>query len=358
MSDVDGHERYVEIVCQGCGRLGREEPGKDWLDMISATHDIDEAKFDDQVLGLEGQYLHGEEIAAIQVNVGLRCNQSCGHCHLECSPGRTEMMDWSTISAVKAAALRAEASLVDITGGSPELNPYLRRFMGELREAGLNVQVRTNLTILLERSQEGMIDFLRDHAVRLVASMPCYLEKNVDAQRGPHTYEHSIEAIRRLNEAGYGTEGGLQLNLVYNPGGPFLPPDQVELEQDYRRELQGRFGISFSHLLTITNMPLGRFAGQLKAEDREAEYMRLLAESFNPATVSGLMCRHQVSVGWDGTLYDCDFNLALKRPVNHSAPDHISRFDPALLRCRRIVTGKHCLGCTAGHGSSCGGSLA
>jgi len=160
-----------------------------------------------------------------------------------------------------------------------------------------------------------------------VASMPCYLEENVDAQRGQHAYTRSIEVIRRLNAAGYGTEGGLQLNLVYNPAGPFLPPDQIELEQDYRRELQGRFGISFGHLLTITNMPLGRFGRQLKAENREAEYMRLLEESFNPATVPGLMCRHQVSVGWDGTLYDCDFNLALKLPVNHSAPDHISRID-------------------------------
>ncbi|KKN13826.1 hypothetical protein LCGC14_1002480 [marine sediment metagenome] len=218
--------------------------------------------------------------------------------------------------------------------------------------------MRTNLTVLRERGQEGMIDFLRDHAVGLVASMPCYLEENVNAQRGPAVYQRSIEVIRRLNEAGYGIKGGLQLNLVYNPAGAFLPPEQEALEQDYRRELQMCFGISFSRLLTIANMPLGRFASQLKAEDRQAQYMRLLEESFNPATVPGLMCRHQVSIGWDGTLYDCDFNLALKLPVNHSAPDHISRFDPALLACRRIVTGQHCLGCTAGHGSSCGGSLA
>jgi radical SAM/Cys-rich protein len=301
--------------------------------------------------------LKGLGIDTIQVNVGLRCNQSCRHCHLECSPARAEAMDWDTMCAVTSAALRAGASLVDITGGAPELNPHLRRFIRELREAGLHVQVRTNLTVLLENGQEDMIGFLHDHAVRLVASMPCYLEENVDAQRGPHTHARSIEAIRRLNAAGYGTEDGLQLNLVHNPAGPFLPPDQAELEREYRRELHDRFGIGFSHLLTITNMPLGRFAGLLRAADREAEYMRLLAESFNPATVPGLMCRHQVSVGWDGTLYDCDFNLALELPVNHSAPDHVSRFDPALLRCRRIVTGKHCLGCTAGHGSSCGGSL-
>ncbi|KKL46624.1 hypothetical protein LCGC14_2343700 [marine sediment metagenome] len=306
-------------------------------------------------LGQEG--LHARGIETLQVSVGLRCNQTCAHCHLECSPARPETMDWDTMSAVKSAAVQAEASLVDITGGSPELNPHLRRFIGELRDTGLDVQVRTNLTVLRERGQEGMIDFLRDHAVRLVASMPCYLEENVDAQRGPHAYQRSIEVIRRLNSAGYGTDGGLQLNLVYNPAGAFLPPEQVELEQDYRRELHGRFGISFTHLLTITNTLLGRFGADLKAEGREADYMRLLAESFNPATVPDLMCRHQISIGWDGTLYDCDFNLALGVPVNHGAPNHVSRFDPDVLRCRRIVTGSYCLGCTAGNGSSCGGSL-
>ena len=296
-------------------------------------------------------------IDIIQVNVGLRCNQNCRHCHLECSPARTESMDWDTMSAVKTAALQAGASLVDITGGAPEINGHLRQFVGELREAGLEVQLRTNLTVLLEGGQEGMIGFLRDHAVRLVASLPCYLEENVAAQRGPHAYEPSIEAIGRLNSVGYGTENGLQLNLVYNPAGPFLPPDQTKLEQDYRHELLSRFGISFSHLLTITNMPLGRFGRELKAIGRIKDYIQLLEDSFNPATVPGLMCRHQISVGWDGTLYDCDFNLALRLPVNHNAPNHISRFDPASLRCRRIVTGEHCLGCSAGNGSSCGGEL-
>ena len=258
-------------------------------------------------------------IETVQVNVGLQCNQSCTHCHLECSPARDEVMDWDTMSTVKAAALRAGVSLVDITGGAPELNPHLRKFIADLQTSGLTVQVRTNLTVLLEESQEGMIEFFRDHAVRLVASMPCYLEQNVTVQRGPEAYQRSIEAIRRLNEAGYGNEDGMQLNLVYNPAGPFLPPDQAELERDYRRELQSRFGINFSHLLTITNMPLGRFRRQLQAEGREEEYIKLLENAFNPATLPGLMCRHQVSVGWDGTLYDCDFNLALRCPVNHGS---------------------------------------
>lgn len=325
---------------------------------MSSTSSLTDANRFEELAQTKPDGLRGLGIETIQVNVGLRCNQRCRHCHLECSPARTESMDWETMAAVKAAALQAGASVVDITGGAPELNPHLRRFIGELRQAGLDVQVRTNLTVLLEPDQEGMMDFLRNHQVRLVASMPCYLQENVDAQRGPHTYEHSIEAIRRLNGASYGREGGLQLHLVYNPAGPLLPPPQAELEQDYRRELRERFGIEFSRLLTITNMPLGRFGAELKAAGRVDEYLCLLEDSFNPATVDGLMCRHQISVGWDGTLYDCDFNLALNLPVNHSAPDHISRFDPAALRCRRIVTGEHCLGCTAGNGSSCGGELA
>jgi radical SAM/Cys-rich protein len=247
---------------------------------------------------------------------------------------------------------------VDITGGSPELNPRLRDFVAALRAAGLAVQVRTNLTALLEDGQEGTIPFFRDQEVRLVASLPCYLEENVRAQRGPSAYPRSIEAIRRLNAAGYGVDGGLQLNLVYNPAGAVLPPDQKALEEDYRRELMDRFEITFTRLLTITNMPLGRFGRQLRAEGQEEQYLGLLEEAFNPQTVDGLMCRHQISVGWDGTLYDCDFNLALRYPVNHGVPSHISRFEPALHAHRRIVTGRHCFGCTAGHGSSCGGALA
>jgi len=325
--------------------------------MSQTSSTTDKSRFEAMVSpGAHGLTSLGIDI--IQVNVGLRCNQNCRHCHLECSPARTESMDWDTMSAVKAAASRAGASMVDITGGAPELNPHLRRFIAGLREVGLNVQVRTNLTVLLERGQEGTIAFLRDHHVRLVASMPCYQEENVDAQRGPHAYHRSVEAIRRLNAAGYGTERGLQLNLVYNPAGPYLPPDQAELEQDYRRELRDRFGIAFSHLLTITNMPLGRFGAELKAAGRDGDYMQLLKESFNPATLEGLMCRHQISVGWDGTLHDCDFNLALGLPVDHGAPTHITRFNPGALRGRRIVTGEHCLGCTAGSGSSCGGALA
>ena len=217
--------------------------------------------------------------------------------------------------------------------------------------------VRTNLTILLEPGYEDMAEFMRDQQVKLVASLPCYLEENVDKQRGHGVYAGSIEMIRKLNELGYGVEKGLDLTLVYNPIGPVLPPDQVELEKAYRRELDERFGIRFTNLFTITNMPIGRFEFYLKRNKQDEAYRQLLRESYNPATVDGLMCRHQISVGWDGTLYDCDFNLAIHWPMDHGSVRNIRDFDQAKVENRRIVTGRHCFGCTAGSGSSCGGVL-
>jgi len=291
------------------------------------------------------------------VNLGLLCNQQCSHCHLEASPQRDEIMGWDVMELILEAARSARCQLVDLTGGAPELNPHFRRFVTALRQEGYSVQLRTNLTVLLEPYMEGMPEFLRKHRVRLVASMPCYLEENVRAQRGPGTYEKSVAAIRILNGLGYGSDPELPLNLVYNPGGPFLPPAQSALEEDYRRELDQHFGIVFSHLLTITNMPLGRFRNELDRQGQRKTYLRLLRDSFNLRTVSGLMCRNQLSVGWNGTLYDCDFNLALGLPVNHGVPDHIRSFRPEELRKRRVVTGEHCFACTAGAGSSCGGAL-
>jgi radical SAM/Cys-rich protein len=247
--------------------------------------------------------------------------------------------------------------MIDITGGAPELNPHLRRFIENLHHHGQTIQVRTNFTVMLETGFEDMPLFYRDHGVQLVGSMPCYLEENVRAQRGPGIYEKSVEVIRRLNGLGYGKTPERVLNLVYNPGGPFLPPHQSTLEADYRREMDARFGITFTRLLTIANMPLGRFEARLKKENRIDDYMSLLRKSFNPDTIEGLMCRRQVSIGWDGALYDCDFNLAIGWTVNHGAPDHITSFDPDMLARRKIVTGNHCFGCTAGAGSSCGGAL-
>ena len=313
--------------------------------------------FEKQIAEIGREGLHSLKVKTLQVNLGLRCNQQCNHCHLEASPQRKEMMEWPTMELVFEAARSVRCELVDLTGGAPELNPFFRRFIAALRQEGLTVQVRTNLTVLLEPDMDTMPEFLRDHRVQLVASMPCYLEDNVCAQRGAGVYEKSVEAIKRLNGLGYGYESSLPLNLVYNPGGPFLPPPQSALEEDYRRELDKRFGIKFTRLLTITNMPLGRFRKELNRQNQEQSYLELLRKSFNPLTVEGLMCRYQITVGWDGTLYDCDFNAALGLAVNHGAPDHIRFFNAKDLWRRRIVTGEHCFGCTAGSGSSCGGVL-
>ncbi len=313
--------------------------------------------FEKRIAEISSGGLHSLKVKTLQVNVGLRCNQQCYHCHLEASPQRKERMEWQTMEMVLEAARSLRCELVDITGGAPELNPSFRRFIMALRQESLSVQVRTNLTVLLEPDMESLPEFLRDHRVQLVASMPCYLEENVCAQRGTGVYEKSIEAIKRLNGLGFGYDSLLPLNIVYNPGGPFLPPPQPALEEDYRRELDNRFGIRFTRLLTITNMPLGRFRKELSRRNEEENYFELLRRSFNPLTVQGLMCRHQITVGWDGTLYDCDFNAALGLALNHGAPDHIRFFSPETLRTRRIVTGEHCFGCTAGSGSSCSGAL-
>ena len=313
--------------------------------------------FEKQIDGVTEDGLRCLNIETLQLNLGLKCNQQCHHCHLEAAPDRKEMMDWPIMERVLKAAEETQVRLVDLTGGAPELNPHFRRFLVALRERCYSVQVRTNLTVLLEPGLEDLPGFFRDHQIQLVASMPCYLEENVCSQRGKGVYEKSIAAIRRLNALGYGRQPDLPLNLVYNPGGPFLPPSQAALEEDYRRELNNRFSISFTRLLTITNMPLGRFRKDLLRRHQEQDYLRLLRQSFNPQTVPGLMCRHQISVGWDGTLYDCDFNLALGLPVNHGAPDHIRSFRVPDLRSRRIVTGEHCFACAAGSGSSCAGAL-
>ncbi|MBU1039955.1 MAG: arsenosugar biosynthesis radical SAM protein ArsS [Proteobacteria bacterium] len=311
---------------------------------------------------LAGGHIQALGVDTLQVNLGLRCNQACTHCHVQAGPERTELMDEATMELVLGAARALRPRLVDITGGAPELCPVLRPLLDGLFQAGLAAQVRTNLTVLLEPGQEDMFEFYRALKVALVASLPCYLEENVRAMRGSGVYERSVAALRRLNELGYGQVGsqgqGLTIDLVYNPGGAFLPPGQCALEADYRRELLARHGLVFNRLLTITNMPLGRFGEGLRRSGREAGYRELLRQSFNPATLDGLMCRRQINVGYDGALYDCDFNMVLGLRVNHAAPGHIRDFDADLLRGRLVMTGPHCLACTAGSGSSCGGALA
>jgi radical SAM/Cys-rich protein len=321
-----------------------------------------ENEFDRTVKAATGSPLRAQSIQTIQVNIGLRCNLACHHCHVESGPKRTEEMSWETMAMVLDAARIAGAPppTIDITGGAPEMNPHFRRFVVAARAQGHEVIVRTNLTIMLEPGYEDLPEFFRDQRVHLIASLPCYLEANVDKQRGRHVYVESIEVIKQLNAVGFGVEPELELDLVYNPGGPSLPPPQEQLEADYRRELAARFGIRFTRLLTITNMPIGRFQHDLERHCRGEAYKQRLRDAFNPATIDGLMCRHQVHVSYDGTLHDCDFNYALRMPTNcpSGGPRHISDFDIEALRTRPIATGEHCFGCTAGCGSSCGGALA
>ncbi len=313
--------------------------------------------FEEKISSIIGDGLYSQDIATLQVNVGLRCNQECGHCHVSASPRRSEVMEWPTMELVLETAERVQPEFVDLTGGAPELNPHIRRFVEGLCQQGRRVHLRTNLTALMEPGNEEMPEFLREYRVQLTASLPCYLKENVQAQRGEGVYEKSVKVLRRLNSLGYGSQPDLGLNLVYNPGGAFLPSEQSRLEADYRRELDQRFGIVFTRLLTITNMPIGRFWTQLRRIREDQKYLSLLTKAFNPDTLDGLMCRHQISVGWDGTFYDCDFNLALGLPVNHGAPTHVASFEQYALEKRRIVTGDHCFGCTAGCGSSCKGAL-
>ena len=301
--------------------------------------------------------MNAYDIKIVQVNMGLRCTNSCKHCHIEASPKRTEMMDWTTTQLVIDAAHKLRPEMVDITGGAPELNPLLTRFVNALRKDGQTVQVRTNLGVLLEKGMEEMMPFYKGANAKLVASLPCYTKENVDSQRGDGVYDKSIDALKRLNALGYGSDPKLQLDLVYNPGGAFLPGEQSELESAYRENLQKDHGIVFNNLRTITNMSIGRFQNWLRQQNQYEKYNQLLRDSFNPQTLDGLMCRHQIEVAWDGSIYDCDFNLALGLPVDLGSTGNIRNLNIDALSKRRIVTGEHCFGCTAGHGSSCGGAL-
>ncbi len=296
-------------------------------------------------------------VHTVQVNIGLRCNLACLHCHVESGPLRSEAMSRTTMEAVLRAVEGTGADTVDITGGAPEMHPEFRWFVDEALARGARVMVRTNLTILLEEGYTDLPRWFADRRVHLVASLPCYTADNVDTQRGRGTYAGSIEALRRLNEVRYGHDAALPLDLVYNPGGPSLPAPQAALEADYRRELRERWGLEFTRLLTITNMPIGRFERDLAREGRDAAYRALLRERFNPATVEALMCRHQLHVAWDGRLSDCDFNYALGLGVSSETSPNIDQLDLPTFLQRRIVTAEHCFGCTAGSGSSCGGAL-
>jgi len=302
--------------------------------------------------------LRRREVKTLQINVGKLCNQACHHCHVEAGPKRTEIMPANVAERIMTL-LGATPSIhtVDITGGAPELNANFRWLVSESRRMGKQVIDRCNLTVLFEPEQETLAEFLADNQVEITASLPCYTESNVDQQRGKGAFEKSIRALRLLNGIGYGRKvPGLTLNLVYNPLGASLPPLQDKLEADYKKQLRENFAIEFDRLFTITNMPIKRFAEFLLREEKHEAYMALLTNHFNPATVDGLMCRDLVSIGWDGKIYDCDFNqmLDLETPGGKTVWE-IESFTE--LAEKSIATGSHCFGCTAGAGSSCGGSL-
>jgi len=299
------------------------------------------------------------ETTTLQVNVGKRCNQACHHCHVDAGPKRTEMMSREVADRVLQILRDSPAvQTVDITGGAPELNPNFRLLATESGRMGKHVIDRCNLTVLFEPGMEELARFLAQNEVEIIASLPCYTAANVDQQRGRGVFEKSIEALRKLNRLGYGRpDSPLFLNLVYNPLGASLPPPQERLEADYKRELRQQFGIEFHRLYTLTNMPIQRFAAQLGQSGSYAAYMSLLANHFNPGTVAGLMCRSLISVGWDGRLYDCDFNQMLEIGVGAGAPTIWDMPALARLSGKRIATASHCFGCTAGAGSSCGGAL-
>ncbi len=302
--------------------------------------------------------LRATGMTVFQINVGKLCNQTCKHCHVDAGPDRTESMSRETAELCIQALAKTDIPTVDITGGAPELNPNFRWLVEQARDLGRHVMDRCNLSVLLIPSQAGLAEFLAAHRVEIIASLPSYRASQTDAQRGDGIFEKSIQALHRLNQLGYGRpDSGLALNLVYNPVGAFLPPKQEAIEAQFRTELRARHGVEFTHLYTITNMPISRFLGFLLESGNYEQYMERLANAFNPTAAAGVMCRYTISVSWDGTLYDCDFNQMLDLPVDHGAPAHIRDFDPVQLSQRQIVTRNHCYGCTAGSGSSCGGSV-
>lgn len=300
-------------------------------------------------------------IDILQINLGYLCNMTCEHCHVDAGPTRTEIMTKETLQYCLDAIPNAGIKTIDLTGGAPEMNPNFQWFIEQIRaiDESIEIIIRSNLTILVSNKKfRTYPDFFKKHRLTVIASLPCYTAENTDKQRGDKAFERSIEALHLLNNLGYGQENStLKLHLVYNPGGAFLPGNQVKLEAAYKKQLKENFDVYFNHLYTITNLPISRFLDYLLQEGQLDTYLQLLLDAFNPAAAMGVMCRNTLSVSWDGYLYDCDFNQMLHLQVEKSAPQHIQNFDAAALMNRNIVLGQHCYGCTAGAGSSCQGSL-
>lgn len=311
-------------------------------------------------LQMAGDSFKRRAVEVLQVNLGRYCNLACIHCHVESGPTRKEMMSRENVDAVLGFLACSHIPTLDITGGAPELHPDFPYLVASARELGRHVMDRCNLTVIFEAGMEYLPEFFQRHEVELVCSMPCYSAENVDKQRGKGTFDASIRALQILNEKGYGRpDSELVLNLVYNPVGPHLPPPQEKLEQDYKRILGEQFGIVFNHLFCLTNMPITRYATHLKLRGEYDDYRELLAANFNAATLSQVMCRDLISIGWDGAVYDCDFNQMLDLALVDRAGKRLSIARLALedVACRPIRAGDHCYACTAGCGSSCGGAL-
>jgi radical SAM/Cys-rich protein len=296
-------------------------------------------------------------LSELQINVGRLCNQACNHCHVDAGPKRTEIMTWETMQRIIDWATRARIGNVDITGGAPEMNPNFRRLVDAFIAMRAKVTSRCNLTVLIEPGQEDLAMWYAARRVRLVCSLPCYSRSNVDAQRGKGVFNKSVTALRWLNAQGYGRDDTLVLDLVYNPGSATLPPPQAKLEREYKQRLLDDFGIRFNNLLTLTNLPINRFAHYLYLNGQREIYQKLLVDNFNPDTVAGLMCRHLLSVDWLGRVYDCDFNQMLDLPLAAGRHRYLWQIGADALVDNAIGVGDHCFGCTAGSGSSCGGAL-
>jgi radical SAM/Cys-rich protein len=308
--------------------------------------------FEQKVLSVQSGPLRAKGIKILQLNLGYRCNMVCKHCHVDAGPRRTEIMDKEIIEKALHIAKEYSIGTIDLTGGAPELNPDFTYLIQKAKKFNIHITVRSNLTIFYEKGFEYLPEFYSEHDIEVIASLPHYTQESVDRVRGEQTFRKSIEALKKLNSLGYGNDNDKkQLHLVYNPMGAFLPSSQSELEEQYKRELQS-FGVVFNKLYTFANMPIGRFKDFLKRSNNYDTYMDKVRKAFNPDTLDGVMCRYLISVGWDGILYDCDFNQILGMPLGVDFPDHINNFDYDIISGRRIVTDNHCFACSAGQGST------
>ena len=312
----------------------------------------------DDVLIQHGLKLEHAKPNELQINLGKLCNLACHHCHVDAGPKRTEIMTWETMQKILSWAKKAGIQKADLTGGAPEMNPHFQEFCHALLDMGVQITSRCNITVLYEKGQEDLAQWYADNKIRLVCSLPCYTEDNVDAQRGKGVFDKSIAGLQLLNSLGYGHDEALSLDLVYNPGGAFLPPPQASLEQDYRKMLGDNFDITFSNLLAITNIPINRFAHALHRDGEIDGYQQLLVNNFNATTVEQLMCRHLINLDWEGRVFDCDFNQMLDIPLSGRETRYLWDIEIDGVHGQPIATNRHCFGCTAGAGSSCGGVLA